>query len=57
MKVIIDRLEGEYYIDVQNLILPKYPEVLIERGDRALHIGNFYHVEIVNSDDFDLWDE
>ena len=31
------------------------PEVLIERGDRALHIGNFYHVEIVNSDDFDLF--
>ncbi|MDC1899772.1 hypothetical protein, partial [Bacteroides uniformis] len=31
------------------------PEVLIERGDKALHIGNFYHVEIVNSDDFDLF--
>jgi ribosomal protein S12 methylthiotransferase len=56
MKVIIDRLEGEYYIGRTEFDSPEVdPEVLIERGDRALHIGNFYHVEIVNSDDFDLF--
>ena len=56
MKVIIDRLEGEYYIGRTEFDSPEVdPEVLIERGDRALHIGNFYHVEIVNSDDFALF--
>ena len=56
MKVIIDRLEGESYIGRTEFDSPEVdPEVLIERGDRALHIGNFYHVEIVNSDDFDLF--
>jgi len=56
MKVIIDRLEGEYYIGRTEFDSPEVdPEVLIERGDRALHIGNFYHVEIVKSDDFDLF--
>ena len=53
MKVIIDRLEGEYYIGRTEFDSPEVdPEVLIERGDKTLHIGNFYHVEIINSDDF-----
>ena len=44
LKVIIDRLEAE--VD---------PEVLIEQGKQKLLIGNFYQVEIINSDDFDLF--
>ena len=31
------------------------PEVLIECGDEPLEIGGFYQVEIINSDDFDLF--
>lgn len=56
MKVIIDRVEGEYYIGRTEFDSPEVdPEVLIERDGQILHIGNFYQVEIVNSDDFDLF--
>jgi len=56
MKVIIDRLEGDYYIGRTEFDSPEVdPEVLIERDGRTLLIGNFYQVEIINSDDFDLF--
>ena len=52
MKVIIDRLEGEYYIGRTEFDSPEVdPEVLIERGDRALHIGNFYLKSQINKCD------
>lgn len=55
MKVIIDRVEGDYYIGRTEFDSPEVdPEVLIERNEEQLIIGNFYQVEIVNSDDFDL---
>ena len=55
-KVIIDRLEGDYYIGRTQFDSPEVdPEVLIEAGNEPLEIGNFYQVEIVNSDDFDLF--
>lgn len=56
MKVIIDRIEGDYYIGRTEFDSPEVdPEVLIERNGKQLIIGNFYQVEIVNSDDFDLY--
>jgi len=56
MKVIIDRLEGDYYIGRTEFDSPEVdPEVLIECGDESLEIGGFYQVEIINSDDFDLF--
>ena len=56
MKVIIDRVEGDYYIGRTEFDSPEVdPEVLIERNGEQLIIGNFYQVEIVNSDDFDLF--
>lgn len=56
MKVIIDRVEGDYYIGRTEFNSPEVdPEVLIERNGEQLIIGNFYQVEIVNSDDFDLY--
>lgn len=56
MKVIIDRLEGDYYVGRTEFDSPEVdPEVLIERGDKTLHIGGFYQVEVVKSDDFDLF--
>lgn len=56
MKVIIDRVEGDYYIGRTEFDSPEVdPEVLIERNEEQLIIGNFYQVEIVNSDDFDLY--
>ena len=56
MKVIIDRLEGDYYIGRTEFDSPEVdPEVLIECGEQTLLIGNFYQVEIISSDDFDLF--
>lgn len=56
MKVIIDRLEGDYYVGRTEFDSPEVdPEVLIERGDETLRIGDFYHVKVVKSDDFDLF--
>ena len=53
MRVIIDRLEGDYYIGRTEFDSPEVdPEVLIECGDEPLEIGGFYQVEIINSDDF-----
>ncbi len=55
MKVIIDRLEGDYYIGRTEFDSPEVdPEVLIEI-EQELQIGEFYQVEITGADDFDLY--
>lgn len=57
MKVIIDRLEGDYYVGRTEYDSPEVdPEVLIaaHTGEEPV-IGNFYQVEITSSDDFDLY--
>lgn len=55
-KVIIDRLEGEYYIGRTEFDSPEVdPEVLIKQEDQELTFGEFYTVEILDSDDFDLY--
>ena len=58
MKVIIDRIEGDYYIGRTEFDSPEVDsEVLIEKQDRELEIGCFYNVRILSSDDFDLLGE
>ncbi|MBQ8672579.1 MAG: 30S ribosomal protein S12 methylthiotransferase RimO [Bacteroides sp.] len=56
-KVIIDRMEGDYYVGRTEFDSPEVdPEVLIERsGNNEMKIGNFYPVEIIAADDFDLY--
>ena len=57
-RVIIDRLEGDYYIGRTEFDSPEVdPEVLIESSKQSLTIGEFYQVSITNSDDFDLFGE
>ena len=56
MKVIIDRKEGEYYVGRTEYCSPEVdPEVLIPVAEDELKIGEFYQVNIKNSDDFDLY--
>ncbi|MEG1684644.1 MAG: 30S ribosomal protein S12 methylthiotransferase RimO [Bacteroides sp.] len=56
MKVIIDRIEGDYYIGRTEFDSPEVdPEVLINLKDKKLNIGDFYQVEIIDADDFDLY--
>jgi ribosomal protein S12 methylthiotransferase len=54
-KVIIDRLEGEYYIGRTEFDSPEVDgEVLIEKK-APLKIGKFYNIKIIGSDIFDLY--
>lgn len=58
LKVIIDRLEGEYYIGRTQYDSPEVdPEVLIKADGKRLFRGRFYQVRITNADDFDLYGE
>lgn len=56
MKVIIDRVEGDYYIGRTEFDSPEVdPEVLIPLSEGELRTGTFYDVRITDSDDFDLY--
>ena len=55
-RVIIDRIEGEYYVGRTQYDSPEVdPEVLIPVEGNTLTIGQFYSVIINNADDFDLY--
>ena len=56
MKIIIDRLEGDYYIGRTEFDSPEVdPEVLINSSEKELEIGQFYQLEVIDADDFDLY--
>lgn len=56
MRVIIDRVEGDYYIGRTEFDSPEVdPEVLIPCSQQELNIGSFYDVLIEKADDFDLY--
>ena len=56
LKVIIDREEGEYYVGRTEFDSPEVDiEVLIEKPEKALQIGNFYTVRITSAEDYDLF--
>ena len=54
-RVLIDREEEEYYVGRTQYDSPEVDcEVLIEKN-KKLQIGNFYTVNIIKSEDFDLY--
>lgn len=54
-RVVIDREEEEYYVGRTQYDSPEVDcEVLIEKN-KKLQIGNFYIVNIIKSEDFDLY--
>lgn len=57
MRVIIDRHEGDYWIGRTEFDSPDVdPEVLISVNSAPeIMIGNFYDVNIISADDFDLY--
>lgn len=56
MKVIIDRQEQDFYVGRTEFDSPEVdPEVLIPIDTPDIQIGEFYHGEIVDADDFDLY--
>lgn len=55
-KVLIDRLEGDYFIGRSEFDSPEVDnEILIKKSKKLLKVGSFYSVEIVESDYFDLY--
>ena len=56
-RIIIDRLEGDYYIGRTQFDSPEVdPEVLIKNDKNIdLIVGNFYTAKITDADDFDLY--
>lgn len=57
LKVVIDRLEGEYFIGRTEFDSPEVDGEVLIAADHKLNIGNYYQVKITGSDDFDLYGE
>lgn len=57
MRVIVDRCEGDYWVGRTEFDSPDVdPEVLISKSSAPeIKIGNFYEVNIISADDFDLY--
>ena len=55
-QVIIDRMEGDYYVGRTAFCSPEVdPEVLIPVAEKELTIGEFYEVRMTDSEEFDLY--
>ncbi len=55
-KVIIDKLDGDYYVGRTEFDSPEVdPEVLISADEYELEIGGFYDVEITGAEPFELY--
>jgi ribosomal protein S12 methylthiotransferase len=58
LKVLIDRIEGDYYISRSYRDAPEVDcEVLIPAKNNHLKIGQFYTVEVNDSNEYDLFAE
>ena len=56
LKVVIDRVEGEYYVARTEFDSPEVDcEVLIKSDKRNLRIGNYYIVKITDAMEYDLF--
>lgn len=56
LKVIIDRAEDDYYIGRTEFDSPEVdPEVLIPINTPNVKVGDYYHAEIIDANDFDLF--
>jgi ribosomal protein S12 methylthiotransferase len=57
-KVLIDRIEGDYYVGRTQYDSPEVDdEILISLDDADLEIGTFVNAKIVKADYFDLYAE
>ena len=57
-KVLIDRIEGDYYIGRTQYDSPEVDdEILISTDEAELNVGDFVNVKLVKADYFDLYGE
>jgi ribosomal protein S12 methylthiotransferase len=56
IKVIVDHLDGDYYVARSERDAPEVDgEVLIKADNNALTIGQFYNIEIYDCNEYDLF--
>ena len=56
LKVVVDRLEGDYYVARSEFSSPGVdPEVLIPAGEGALQVGRFYEALVYDATEFDVY--
>jgi ribosomal protein S12 methylthiotransferase len=54
-KVLIDRLEGDYYVGRSQYDSPEVDDEILIPNDQELNIGEFYQVKITQADYFDCY--
>ena len=54
-KVLVDRLEGDYYVGRSQYDSPEVDDAVIIKKDKKLEIGNFYNILVEKADHFDLY--
>lgn len=58
MQIVIDRIEGDYYVGRTEFDSPEVdPEVLVRISSASLQPGRYYNALITGADDFDLYAE
>ncbi len=57
LKVIIDKLEGDYFIGRTEYDSPEVDQEVLIPVDANLQIGKFYYVNITGAEDYDLFGE
>jgi ribosomal protein S12 methylthiotransferase len=57
LKVVIDRLEGDYFIGRTEFDSPEVDGEVLITANQDLKIGSFYQVKITGSEEFDLYGE
>ena len=57
MKVVIDRLEGDYFIGRTEFDSPEVDGEVLIASSQKVSIGHYYEVKITGADDFDLYGE
>ena len=56
-KVLVDRLEGDYYIGRSQYDSPEVDDEILISAEKELQIGNFYQVKITQADYYDCFGE
>lgn len=54
-KVLIDKLEGDFYVGRTQFDSPEVDNEVLIAADEPLQIGQFYQVKIIDADHFDLY--
>ncbi len=56
LKVLVEAVEGDFYIGRSYRDAPEVDgEILMSKKNKKLKIGNFYNVEIIDFDEYDLF--